>query len=211
MVVSDNSFHGPLKDILEEAAGKMGFKIIWGQRNFATSLMLIKNGKLDILPRTFRNSERESYVNYLGPIGFQKKNVKFLVKKSLKDKINKYEDLYNYIVGVKFKTSYFKKFNNDKKIKKVGGKDDDNMSRMFHFGRFDVMAIIDVPSIEYALKANKIKDYAYANYEYKQEIGNYYGMSKYYEKLNKILIDMTKSGRVTEIYRKHKVEPPFQK
>jgi len=216
MSIEDNHLFGPLKDILAEAAKKMGYKVKWKSVPFPRSLKALKYGQLDVLPRTVRTTEREEFINYLGPVGYQQKNILFLVKKGQENLINSYDDLKKLRIGVKNRTAYFKRFNEDKSLKKITKKDDFNMAKMFSAGRFDTMAVLDVASIERALKNNNISNYSYANYRYEQKIGNYYGMSKkssnasIYLQLNETLLNMVKSGRITEIYKKYGLEPPLQ-
>ncbi len=94
MVIEGEKISGPLKDILEEAAKKIGYTIKWRtDAPFPRSLADLKKGKIDILPRTVRSEEREEFVNYLGPIGYQQKDILFLVKKGQEGLINRYEDL----------------------------------------------------------------------------------------------------------------------
>jgi polar amino acid transport system substrate-binding protein len=40
----------------------------------------ILKGDIDILPRTLCNKKRAAVIDYLGPIGYQEKNIVFIVK-----------------------------------------------------------------------------------------------------------------------------------
>jgi len=216
MVVDGNEKLGPLKDILEIAVKKLGYKIKWRMTPFPRSLSDLRDGKIDILPRTVKTVKREKFVNYLGPIGYQDKTIYFLVKKGFEDMIQSYDDLKSLKIAVKRKTAYFKRFNEDDSLDKTASMDDDNMVKMFDRGRFDAMAILDVDALESALKKYKITDYTYAKYKYHQRNGNYYGMSKIskhhklYEKLNEVLLNMVKSGEITQVYKLHGIKPPLQ-
>jgi polar amino acid transport system substrate-binding protein len=216
MIVEGKKMWGPLKDILEEAAKKIEYRIKWRIAPFARSLGDLKKGVSDILPRTVRTEEREVFVNYLGPIGYQQKDILFLVKKGKEDLINRYEDLKGLSIAVKRKTAYFKRFDKETTFNKIETKGDDIMAKMFQKGRFDTMAVLDRVSLEKAMGKYNITNYSYANYRHIQRNGNYYGMSKtsinagIYEQLNEILMNMAKSGKVTEIYMKYELEPPLQ-
>ena len=137
--------------IIEEAAKKIGYKIKWRNAPFPRSLEDLKNGVIDILTRTVRTEEREKFINYLGPIGYQEKNILFLVKKGQENLINRYEDLKGLKLAVKRKAAYFKRFNEDTTLNKRGLLDDDNMVQMFDLGRFDTMAVLDPASLEKAM------------------------------------------------------------
>lgn len=213
MIVNNKETSGPLKDILEEAARSIGYTVRWEIVPFARSLEYLKSGKVDIVPRTIKNKKRITFINYLGPINFQKKDILFLVKKGKKHLLNVYEDLYKLRIGVKRATAYFDKFNNDSKITKVESVDDSNMARMFVANRFDVMVILDKNAIEEALKKISYSDFEYTKYKYEQKIGNYYGMSKkspnktIYLLLNKQLKKMVSTGQIKRIYEAHNLHP----
>ncbi|NQY93457.1 MAG: transporter substrate-binding domain-containing protein [Campylobacteraceae bacterium] len=216
MIIDGEKKLGPLKDILEIAAQKLGLIVKWRNTPFPRSLSDLKDGKIDIIPRTVKTQKRETFVNYLGPIGYQDKTIFFLVKKGYEHMIQSYDDLKSLKIAVKRKTAYFKRFNEDTTLHKEESMDDDNMVKMFDRGRFDTMAILDVASLEIALKKYKITNYSYAKYKYSQRNGNYYGMSKtskhseLYEQLNAILKNMAKTGEVTKIYNLHGIKPPLQ-
>ncbi|MCX4026179.1 transporter substrate-binding domain-containing protein [Endozoicomonas sp. SM1973] len=210
-----DTFFGPLRDILEDAAYRIGYSVVWRFAPFPRSLDDLKKGRIDIIPRTIKTKKREAFVAYIGPIGFQQKDIFFLVKKGQEDLINSYEDLYRHRIGVKRKTAYFPKFDNDKRIQKMLSLDDKNMAEMISKNRFPVMIVLDTSSIESALKKIGFTNYSYANYKHQQRIGNYYGMSKkspnapVYEKLNEAILNMVKTGRVDEYYKKYNIIPPL--
>ena len=219
MVIDEKTgqFSGPLIEILDEAAHKIESSIKWRQAPFQRSLKDLELGLVDIVPRVVLDEERKAFVAYLGPIGYQQKDIVFLVRKGAESSINSYEDLKKITVGVKQDTLYFDRFNSDSTIRKViSGLDDKVMANQFVAGRFDAMIVLDSEAIEKALKDINFTDYSYAYYRYVQKIGNYYGMSKksprmaVYKRLNAALLDLVKSGRVKQIYRKYNVSPPIE-
>lgn len=215
MIIEKGSLVGPLKDILDEAALKVGYQVKWRQIPFARSLQMLRNGQTDIVPRTIRTTEREGFINYLGPIGHQTKNILFVVKKGKESSLNKYQDLKDLKIAVKRKTAYFPKFNQDLTLHKEELLDDDNMVRMFEKGRFDVMAVLDQDALKAAMTKHNITDFSYANYQYKQVIAHYYGMSQtsnnafLFGDLNQALNEMLNEGRINEIYLKYGLDAPI--
>lgn len=213
IINEDGSFSGPLIDIINEASQKLGHNINWYKDDFKNSYECLKKGCVDFVPRVILTDERKAFVNYLGPIGYQQKNIYFLVHKDQEELINSYEDLYNLRIGVKKHTAYFKRFNDDKRLKKLHLNDDANMSKMFMAKRFDTMIVLDVQAIIEALEKHNYKNYTFANYRYEQKIGNYYGMSKksprisYYDAYVEQLNKMTQSGRIRDIYQQFGVTP----
>lgn len=214
MQIENGQFSGPLKDILDEAAAKIGFQVIWRQVPFARSLQMLRNGQTDIVPRTIRTTEREGFINYLGPIAHQVKNIVFVVKKGSEASIQQYQDLQGLKIAVKRKTAYFPKFNQDTSLSKEELLDDDNMVRMFEKGRFDVMAVLDKDALQAAMTKYDITNFAYAHYQYKQIIANYYGMSQtsknaiLFHDLIQALKEMLEQGRIGDIYKKYGLTLP---
>jgi PAS domain S-box-containing protein len=210
MIIEGGRLLGPLKEIIEEAVGISGYTIEWRVAPFKESLRGLRTGQVDIVPRTIRNEEREEFINFLGPIKEQKKDIVFMVPKGKEESIRAYEDLYNLSVGVKAKTAYFPKFDKNTSINKISTQGEDfDLAQMLIDGRINAIAVLDKTPIEMAMKELNHSDYAYALFRYEQTIGNYYGMSqtsKYaalYPKLNKTLLEMAASGRISQIYSKH--------
>ncbi|MEO5327027.1 MAG: transporter substrate-binding domain-containing protein [Magnetococcus sp. THC-1_WYH] len=215
MVVAEGEkISGPLKDILEEAAGKHGYRVQWRVAPFPHSLHDLETGEVDIVPRVIQAAEREAFVSFLGPIGYQDKDIQFLVRKGKEGAIQSYDDLKKWVVGVKLKTAYFEAFDKDQTLRKETAADDHNLARMFIGGRFDTVALLDRQAMEGVLTGLGFKDYSFADYRYQQRIGNYFGMSKksphagLFLPLNETLKEMALGGRVTQLYRLHGVEPP---
>lgn len=214
MVVEGKNYSGPLLDIIKEAAEGIGYKVYFYERHFSISMNLLKTGRIDILPRTFWTKEREEVIDYIGPIGYQKKPILFLVKVGNEKMIQKFEDLEKVIVGVKKGAFYFDEFHKNQNIKKMESIDDTNMVKMLFLGnRFDTMIINDKKSVEKALENEGIKEFAYTDYQYPRIIDNYYGITQNHpakDKLQKALENMVKSGRIGEIYEKFGETPPLQ-
>lgn len=215
MVVAEGDrISGPLKDILEEAAALHGYKVQWRVVPFPQSLHDLETGQVDVVPRVIQTKEREAFTQFLGPIGYQNKDIQFLVHKGKENTIKEYKDLASLVVGVKLKTAYFDPFDGDKSLQKETSSDDHSLARMFIGGRFDTVALLDRPAMEGVLTSLNFKDYAFAEYRFQQTIGNFYGMSKnsphiaLFPDLNATLAKMSTNGRVGAIYKIHNMESP---
>ncbi len=217
MIINQNTSSGPLKEILDEAASEIGYKIKWRIAPFARSLKDLQNGKVDIVPRVIKTEDRQEFIDYLGPIGLQQKDIVFLVRKGHEAQLNHYDDLYKYEIGVKRNTAYFEQFNSDENLNKILLLDDKNMSSMFAANRFDIMIVLDKMAIEQAFKKIGFTDYCYANYKHRQSIGLFYGFSKLSgglkvkPALEAALLKMSKSGRIDQIYQSHDLIAPIQR
>lgn len=212
MMVDGKSFSGPLLDIIQEAAKNIGYKVEFREQHFKASLTALQKGGTDILPRTFWTKEREEVIDYIGPIGYQKKPVIFLVKPGKENLITKFEDLEKLTVAMKRGAYYFERFNKNKKIRKLELKDDDDMVKMFSIGRFDTMIVNDKKALESALKKHNITEYSFAKYTFYRKMGNHYGIAPNHparERLQNAIEEMIKTGRIDEIYSKYGATPPL--
>jgi len=217
MVVENQIFQGPLKDIIDEACAKTGCTIDWQSVPLKRSIDALANSTVDIVPRFCLTKDR-SYVTCLGPVGFAKNDVKFLVPKGQENLINQYEDLKKLTIGIKDKTFYFKRFNDDDSLTKVPSLDDANMAKMLAANRFQTMIVLglDQAPIEAELDKIDFKDYTYASYVFHQTSGIYYGANKdpakkeLFDNLNHELKNMMDSGRVDAIYKTYDLSPPLR-
>jgi len=219
MVIDEQTgdFSGPLIDILNMAAAEVGLTVKWQQNYFKRSYSRLIRGNVDIVPRVIIKKERKQFVRFFDPIGYQQKNIVFIVKKGKKSLLNKYEDLYKVTVGVKKGTAYFKRFDSDSRITKKMSVDDKNMSMMFAANRFDAMIILDMLAFETALKDIGFDNYTLANYKYVQVISNQYAMSKkspkinMFDKINQAFNNLVKNDKVRECYQKYNLAPLLKK
>lgn len=198
-------FSGPLKEVIEQAAEKLGMDVKWRVVPFIRSLYNLRNNKTDIVPRVIRTKEREAFIRYVGPITVQRRDIKFV---TLTDgpAIETYTDLSSVRIGVKRGTVYFDRFDKDDSLMKVVVLDDFNLARMLRAGHIDAIVVLDMPALLSELKAIHFTDFKQAGYVYPNEIGNYYGMPKnspIADKLNPILLEMAKDGTVEAIYHRY--------
>ncbi|MBF0589546.1 MAG: transporter substrate-binding domain-containing protein [Magnetococcales bacterium] len=214
MIVDGQIFAGPLKEIMEEAAAQLDARIEWRSVPFFESLKGLQAGTVDIVPRTIRTPERETFISFLGPISTQRKEIQFLVRDGQESSIQSYGDLHKLTVGVKKDTSYFAPFDKDIAIARrpsVGG--DYALARLFLDGGVDTVAVLDRAAMESALAGLGFKGHAYARYQHVRMLENYFGLSResphaaLFPELNRVLKGMAESGRVEEIYAKHRIEP----
>lgn len=209
---------GPLKDILEIAASRIGAEVDWIEGPFKKGLEDLRSGRLDLVPRTFMREDRKAFLHYLRPIGFQEKSIVFFVNKGKESILSSYDDLYKLKVGVKRGTVFYPKFDKDSNIKKVEGTEDASLAKMLIHGRFDVVISIDQKGMEQEFKKIGFSDYSLADYRHAKRIGLYYATSKkryesgkksIYDALDSELQKMVKSGEIDKIYQTNNAPPPL--
>lgn len=211
MIVDHTNYTGPLIDILKELAERAGFEIRLQDHQFKGSLERLKRSQIDLLPRTICSKERAAVIDYLGPIGYQEKEIVFIVKPGEEKSISHFDDLLKHRIGSKRGTYYFKEFVENKDIIKIEAEDDENLAMMFKAGRLTTFIALDKKAAVAALKKHGVSEYTFADYKYIMRIGNYFGIARdhdQYELLQNILEKMVVSGRIKEIYNKHGLTAP---
>lgn len=104
--------------LMNEVASRLGIKIKFSDCPFKRCLELMKSGGVDFMTAIGLREERKAFVEFIFP-PYNEKNTKlFYIKKGTSVKIDKYEDVYKYTIGVKNGVSYFPQFDNDPSIKK---------------------------------------------------------------------------------------------
>ena len=86
---------------------------------FARCLSIMKNGQADLIVDINKTEQRQTYLTYLPPYKVQPYPLNFFTLKKKKIVINDYPDLKNLIIGVSRGYTYSKRFDEDKKLKKV--------------------------------------------------------------------------------------------
>ncbi len=212
LIIENNTFKGPLIDIITEATKNIGVKIEFIEAPFTRTLIDLEHGKVDLCPRFSKTVERELYTYFLGPISRVNKVTNFIVPKGEENIIKSYEDLKKYPIAVKRGTYYFEKFSNDNSIEKLDYKDDENMSLMFINKRFKVMAIRDFLSLKKYFDKLQYTNYSIAVFKHEEIEDIFYGMSKksphleFKDKLDKALNKMRLDGQVKKIYEKYGIK-----
>ena len=110
-------FYGIDVDILHKMAERLNLKLKFKKCPFARCLEHIKQGKADLITSLLKRPDRQVYIRYLEPPYHNDRKV-FYVLKGRSHILQRYEDLYNLMVGVKRRVKYFTKFDQDTKNSK---------------------------------------------------------------------------------------------
>ena len=209
-VARNGTCTGPLIEVMETAAASLGYRMQYQTRQFEGSLKALELGWADLVPRVGWTEERARRIAFIGPIGYERKEIRFLVRKGKEALVRTYQDLYGVKIGTKKGSLYFDRFDRDSGLDKVQSLDDDNLVQMFSAGRFDVLATVDREALEAALLKYGVRDYAYARYHCTNVFAVFYGTKPGHpikEPLDRALRAMVASGEVTRIYQKYGVPP----
>lgn len=203
--------NGPWVSVLNEAAASIGYQVQWRVVPFPRTLDDAKNGAVDIVPGIYIDEQRKAIMEFVGPIGTERRPIRFLVREGKEHQLKSYDDLKKMRVGIKRGSLYFPQFDQDSSINRVASQDDDNMVKMLIANRFDTMIVNNVDAASAALTRNAIKGTAWADYQAERALPRYYGISKRSKHnaaslssaLTEALKTMRKNGRIAEIYKQH--------
>jgi polar amino acid transport system substrate-binding protein len=204
---------GPLIEILNEAARIRGYKISWQIRPFTRTLKQLETGDTDLAPGVMVNAERQGFVEFIGPFGYDHRPVSFLVRSEDRHRLTSYDELKKIRVGVKQGTIYFPRFDADATIQRIDSKDDLNMVQMLARKRFDAMIVNDKDAAESVIRTHQLSGLSWADYEVPRSLPRYYALSKKSRHralgpaLSATIRSMSASGRIGEIYQAHGLPP----
>ncbi|NGZ27155.1 MAG: transporter substrate-binding domain-containing protein, partial [Magnetococcales bacterium] len=179
LIVQGQYLGGSLKEILDLAAQRAGYRVDWQDVPFTKSIEALKTGEVDLVPRTVVTPERQQFVRFLPPIGYEQQEILFLTRKGQEKTIRNYDDLKNLRIGLKKGTAYFDRFNKDTTLNKQPFAGDDyGLLNQFISGAVDTIIILDRRAMDSALAGMGFTDYGYAQYRLIQNLELNYGFSR---------------------------------
>lgn len=190
--------------LVNEIASRLGVKIKYSECPFKRCLELLKTGDVDFMTALGLREERKSFIEFIFPPYTEKNTKVFYVKKGSGVKIEKYEDIYQYMVGVKNGVSYFPQFDSDEKIKKQAVNEVEINLRKLEQSRVDTVLNTEI-QMDYLILKHGFEG-AFEKSVYRDDSGrDFFGISKESPLLKRkaeievILADMVKTGRTKAI------------
>ncbi|MBF0427707.1 MAG: transporter substrate-binding domain-containing protein [Magnetococcales bacterium] len=179
MIVQGDFLGGSLREILDQAAHRLGYHVQWQDVPFNKSIEDLEAGRVDIVPRTIPTPARKQFMRFLKPIGYEQQEILFLTRKGAEKSIRNYDDLKTLKIATKKGTAYFQRFDVDNELSKVPFAGDDyGLIDLFIKGDVDTLIVLDRRALESALVGLGFTDYGYAQYRLVQQIEINYGFSK---------------------------------
>jgi len=116
-IIQQNQFSGIYFDAMKEIAKRIGVKARFIEVPFKRALLLMKQGRADVMLGPNRTPEREKYLIYTEAY-FPPEYKAFYVRPDSPE-IGGYDDLKGKKIAVDLGKAYFPRFDRDKKLKKV--------------------------------------------------------------------------------------------
>jgi len=214
LVIKNETFSGPVLEIIELSLKRQGHKITWLNVPWARTLKMAKEGgNVDILPRHSMTSER---YDYLLPIvyGHRKRKLFYFSRKDSDIKISSFEDLHKYSIGQLRGSFYSQKQDKSDLIERIEVNNLEQLIVMLLRGRIDIVVISEAQgNIEHFSKNENFQrlDYneIFLNGRY-FSIPKHSSLAEFYDDIHKEVSRMRKSNEIADIFSKYNLEAPIQ-
>ena len=166
-------------DILNLITNKLNKRIIYIPCPVARCLILLEEGKADMIIGLRKTSKREQYLAYLPqPYNIQKFPLRFYLRTDSRLRIHDYEDLKNLNVGIIRGATYFEVFDNDISFKKTSVNNYGQLIKMLLKKRIDTFLEREEsvkPWVDRVIYRNNLK---FAKYQYNKSVKSYIALSR---------------------------------
>lgn len=217
LTYSPGRHSGPLRYVIEEAAGRIGYGIEWRPAPFGESLDKAKSGDVDIVPFVrFKTEDREKVFRFSESMGKVKAVTFFLQHADDPQPIRALEDLRGRTVGYRPGSFYYEEFMPDTRFKKAGFPDDGKLIKGFIDRKVNVVVVNIPQATERALAAAGYgaSNYKYAELVIERETEMYMlytraaGRQEVFDRLDQALVKMREEGLIEDIYKSFEADPP---
>lgn len=136
-IVGDDRPSGLYLEIFNEVADRLGWQVEYEPVPFRRLLLLMREGKVDVMLGPRRTDAREDYMAYVTPAFPSERRLFFYM--DAENRITRYQDLYGKAIGVLEGARYFPRFDEDEQLQKEAGPRYRNLMMMLEKGRVDVV------------------------------------------------------------------------
>lgn len=195
-------------DLTQEAFRRCGIELKSKLCTWDGCLYMLQKGTIDIIPAFSVDSSRSHYVDYSKPYR-DKARYSFFTKKGSGVRINSYEDLYKYQVGVQ-DYIYNEKFNNDNRINKQMNDSDNNLYfKKLLMGQLDAIIINEYAGKYFLAKENLTDSVQIESFAFEEDSDNIMAfakcnnLGKYSEMFHQQIENMKRDGTYKKIEDKY--------
>jgi polar amino acid transport system substrate-binding protein len=192
-------------ELMNALLRKLDLKATYVIRPWKRAQRMIKNGSADIMNGLLKSQARAKDMIFLDPPYKTQSSKAFYTLKSKPIKINTYEDLYKYKIGITLGSKFFPRFDSDTKLSKDMCKDASTNFKKLERGRIDTIILTETVGDYLLHKLNYQDKMEKEPYVYSEPLSVYFAVSKKSfltkrgPELNAALKKMVESGEVRSI------------
>jgi len=198
-------------DIVLELASRLSVDLTFIPCPFKRCLQLMKDGNADIQTSLLKRANREVFLQYLNKPYELITPKAFYFKKGEASKVKTYEDLYSLQkgIGIILGGKFFKQFDEDTKLKKIGFKNVRQEIRLLELGRIDSFISTELTGDYYVTQLGMGDKFEKSSYKYDKATSAYIVIGKKspfitrIDEINTIMAQMIEDGFITRTKQKY--------
>jgi polar amino acid transport system substrate-binding protein len=214
MFYVDNVPAGPIREIVDLAVTRAGHQIVWKETPWKRTQEMAAHGQTDILVRHSMNDQRSTF---LSPIlmGYQEREMVFVIAPNKDVVIEKFEDLQKYNIGQQRGYFYAPQYNAAKNINKTTVNRHEQLIKLLEIGRVDAVVMTSDLKNDIDLLLS-VKGAKVAGYKMTFFNGRYCSIAKkspaikYVNEISAEIFKLRKSGEMTKIMNMYGSKPFIQ-
>lgn len=163
--------------LMREVASRMQLDLQIVDCPLKRCLALMQSGQIDVVTALGLRPERQQFIHFIRPPYNVDNRKAFYIRQGSPVQIDRWEDIYRYVIGVKNGAGYSPRFDSDPKIRKEGVDAVEQNLRKLAQGRLDVVINTEIQFEFLALKMGL--DGKFAKTQFAVESGqDYIGLAK---------------------------------
>ncbi|WP_026971630.1 substrate-binding periplasmic protein [Aliagarivorans marinus] len=176
---------------------------------FARRLRNLEMGELDISAGLLKTAEREESIYFMEPAYIDGFSHHFILRTEEPRELERYEDLYRFVIGVNNDARYFERFDKDKMLHKQNIAASTTCAQMLYRKRVDVCIERRFNDPRLQASAHRSPAFKTAGYSHSTTRPAYFVLSRnspLFERrteLESLLAQMKSQGRFTEVIRRY--------
>ncbi|MFQ3231385.1 substrate-binding periplasmic protein [Reinekea sp.] len=203
---------GPVADIVELALKRIGHSVNWQHKTWDETIVMAETGKVDLLLRHSMSSERAQFLDEVA-YGYEIRKVYYYLSPSFAGDVSTQAELNPLKVGALEGSIYSAEFAENTQINKVEYSSTNELVEALESGTVDAVVTSSAHDMDRINIVPLARRAAYVENFYNGRfvsIPKESKRSKYFPAFEQAILDMAKSGEVTQIFERYGLDAPDQ-